>query len=129
MAEANRNANNPSAGFQAAPKSQSNVSARAADEQVANPRRRWSRRFPGRLLGNVAWPADQNQLTVAQEWPDSRSLTIEHPRLDGYDEPPIEGEPAKLLEIWQDKLGLKINDDGQVVPSRPIPVLNALRKL
>jgi hypothetical protein len=40
-------------------------------------------------------------------------------RFDGFDGPPLEGDPEELLDQWQKKLALRINDQGEIVPSNP----------
>lgn len=36
--------------------------------------------------------------------------------LDRFTADPVQGEPANLLEHWQKKLGLRLNDAGEIVP-------------
>jgi hypothetical protein len=44
------------------------------------------------------------------------SFHLETLRLDGPTDPPIEGDPKKLLEKWQARLGLKFDKEGKPVP-------------
>jgi len=37
-------------------------------------------------------------------------------RLDGYDAEPVQGDPKVLVEEWQKRLGLRINEAGEIVP-------------
>jgi hypothetical protein len=45
------------------------------------------------------------------------ALQIVTLRLDGYDTEPIQGDPKVLLEEWQKRLGLRINEAGEIVPA------------
>jgi len=38
-------------------------------------------------------------------------------RFDTGDDPPIEGDPEKLLGDWRKRLALNIGDDGEIVPA------------
>jgi hypothetical protein len=44
------------------------------------------------------------------------TLQIVTIRLDGYDAEPVQGDPQVLLEEWQKRLGLRINEAGEIVP-------------
>ena len=37
---------------------------------------------------------------------------------------PLEGEPRSLLETWQRRLGLRLDDHGELTPPYPVPVRN-----
>ncbi len=45
------------------------------------------------------------------------SIHLETLRLDGPTDPPIEGDPKKLLEKWQTRLGLKFDEQMRPVPN------------
>lgn len=45
------------------------------------------------------------------------ALQIVTIRLDGYDAEPVQGNPRVLLEEWQKRLGLRINEAGEIVPA------------
>jgi hypothetical protein len=49
------------------------------------------------------------------------SIKIINLRFDQPDAPPIEGDPSELLELWQKKLGLKLDEKtGKIVPVYPL---------
>ncbi|MCI0486099.1 MAG: hypothetical protein L0229_05815, partial [Blastocatellia bacterium] len=57
--------------------------------------------------------ADQIKVAVK---PTGNSIQIITLRLDRPDAEPVEGDPTALLEEWQKRLGLRINEAGEIVP-------------
>ena len=51
--------------------------------------------------------------------PTEDSLHITTLRFEIPDVEPIHGDPQQLLEEWQKKLALKINNQGEIVPLYP----------
>jgi hypothetical protein len=45
------------------------------------------------------------------------ALQIVTIRLDGYDAELVQGDLEGLLEEWQKRLGLRINEAGEIVPA------------
>ncbi len=90
--------------------------------ELGTGRKTWSRRLSGCILNEPKRDDAASTINVLQDWPGGGLASFKRLRLDGYDEPPMQGEPGQLLKDWQDKLGLQINDAGDVVPLRPLPV-------
>ena len=59
---------------------------------------------------------DARQIRVALGAPRD-ALQIVTIQLDGYDAEPVQGDPQVLLEEWQKRLGLRINEAGEIVPA------------
>ena len=57
-----------------------------------------------------------NRLQVVAQ-PTLETVLLTTLRFDTVEDPPIEGDPEKLLREWQKKLALKIGDDGEIVPA------------
>jgi hypothetical protein len=87
------------------------------------PRVRGSRFLPGSspLLASRSFrfldpSADRVQFAVVPSFGTVLATTV---RFDGFDGPPIEGDPVQLLDQWQKKLALRINERGEIMPSNP----------
>lgn len=61
-----------------------------------------------------------DEVTVAVR-PTDRSVRIEMIRLDFQDEEPLAGDPADLLNTWQERLALVFDVNGRLIPRWPIP--------
>ena len=63
-------------------------------------------------------PGTQNVHNKASGYPQhGDSIKIINLRFDKPDAPPIEGDPAELLELWQKKLALKLDEKtGKIEP-------------
>lgn len=56
-----------------------------------------------------------NQIQIVVR-PTGDAVKVVRLRLDSAEVTPIQGDPNELLEQWQRRLGLKINDTGEIVP-------------
>lgn len=79
---------------------------------------KWSRRLPSNWVwgDNVRFlDPDGNRVLVGAR-PKGDTLELLEVRFDRYVEPPIEGDPEELRAVWQDKLNLRIDANGDLVP-------------
>ncbi|MGD2084612.1 MAG: AAA-like domain-containing protein [Candidatus Aminicenantes bacterium] len=89
-----------------------------------------SRLLPGRLTKAYRFLDDQGDHMQVAVRVTGDSIKIINLRFDKPDAPPIQGDPYELLELWQKKLTLKLDEKtGKIVPMYPLPeVKNDIRR-
>jgi len=73
-----------------------------------------SRLLPDRFTGGYRFldeKGDKMQVAVRVTGDSIKIITV---RFDSPDAPPLQGDPKELLEEWQRKLALKLNEDGTI---------------
>ena len=70
--------------------------------------------FPGGHIRFLEPTGGRVQIAIFPTFGTAWPATI---NFDGFDGPPLEGDPEELLAGWQKKLALKITDTGDIVPS------------
>jgi hypothetical protein len=76
-----------------------------------------SRLLPGRLTKAYRFLDDKGDHMQVAVYVTGDSIKIINLRFDKPDAPPIEGDPAELLELWQKKLDLKLDEkNGKIEP-------------
>jgi len=79
-----------------------------------------SRLLPGVGTGTYRFLDDKGDTLQVAALITGDSIKIITVSFDSPDAPPIQGDPNELLEEWQRKLALKLNEDGKIEPMYPI---------